>query len=362
MSSRRLAAVGRCVARWLPAAPQPSEPQFPKAHREVAPIVDDSFSTEDARDRLGEAEEVMALAGMKPGMSVADVGAGAGYYTVRLSRIVGPKGRVLAEDIIPETRDQLSERVQRESLDNVAVKLGTPDDPTLPHASFDRVFLVHMYHEVESPYAFLWHLRDGVKPDGLVIVVDSRPAGRPPRDPAGATQMRIRGGRAAAGEISGDDWRRGVFHGVPAGRATADPGQGQGLPVLEQANAPETGALIASEHEMVEQCAVERLGSGRQAARRAAIRLAWPAIPAGMIVGQNDPGAAVLGGVGDDRPEREIGAGLVAVMAGQVEASRMVIDMRDPQALTPRFRLRKQPPKNALAAASPSSFSGCSAR
>jgi predicted methyltransferase len=158
---------------------QPSEPQFPKAHREVAPIVDDSFSTEDARDRLGEAEEVMALAGMKPGMSVADVGAGAGYYTVRLSRIVGPKGRVLAEDIIPETRDQLSERVQRESLDNVAVKLGTPDDPTLPHASFDRVFLVHMYHEVESPYAFLWHLRDGVKPDGLVIVVDSnRPVGR----------------------------------------------------------------------------------------------------------------------------------------------------------------------------------------
>jgi SAM-dependent methyltransferase len=67
----------------------------------------------------------------------------------------------------------LSDRVQRESLDNVAVKLGTPDDPMLPGQSFDRVFLVHMYHEVESPYAFLWHLRDGVKPNGLVIVVDS---------------------------------------------------------------------------------------------------------------------------------------------------------------------------------------------
>jgi SAM-dependent methyltransferase len=180
MSTRRcLAAVGGMAFALAACRQQPSEPQFPKAHREVAPIVDDSFSTEDARDRLGEAEEVMALAGMKSGMSVADVGAGAGYYTVRLSRIVGPKGRVLAEDIIPETRDQLSERVQRESLDNVAVKLGTPDDPTLPHASFDRVFLVHMYHEVESPYAFLWHLRDGVKADGLVIVVDSdRPVGR----------------------------------------------------------------------------------------------------------------------------------------------------------------------------------------
>jgi len=152
----------------------PSEPQFPKAHRPVAPIVGDSFSTEDARDRLGEAEEVMGLAGIKPGMSVADVGAGEGYYTVRLARIVGARGRVLAEDIVPETRDRLSDRVQRENLDNVAVKLGAPDNPMLPQASFDRVFLVHMYHEVASPYAFLWHLRDGVKPDGLVIVVDSK--------------------------------------------------------------------------------------------------------------------------------------------------------------------------------------------
>jgi ubiquinone/menaquinone biosynthesis C-methylase UbiE len=156
-----------------------TQPQFPKAHRPVAPIVGDTFSTEDARDRLGEAEQVMQLAGMKPGMSVADVGAGGGYYTVKLARIVGSKGRVLAEDIIPDTRDRLSERIQRENLDNVAVKLGTEDDPMLPHESFDRVFLVHMYHEVASPYAFLWHLRDGVKPDGLVVVVDSdRPVQR----------------------------------------------------------------------------------------------------------------------------------------------------------------------------------------
>src|SRR4051794_39271390 len=158
---------------------QPSEPHFPSAQRDIAPIVGGTFSTEDARDRLGEAEEVMELAAVKPGMSVADVGAGEGYYTVRLARVVGPKGRVLAEDIVPEVRDALSDRIQRESLDNVAVKLGTPDNPTLPAQSFDRVFLVHMYHEVESPYAFLWHLRDSVKPDGLVIVVDSnRPVKR----------------------------------------------------------------------------------------------------------------------------------------------------------------------------------------
>jgi predicted methyltransferase len=153
--------------------PQPSQPHFPSAQREVAPIVGGTFSTEDARDRSGEAESVMQLAGVKPGMSVADVGAGEGYYTVRLARVVGPKGRVLAEDILPDIRDRLADRVQRERLDNVAVKLGAPDNPTLPRASFDRVFLVHMYHEVASPYAFLWHMRESVKPDGLIVVVDS---------------------------------------------------------------------------------------------------------------------------------------------------------------------------------------------
>jgi len=163
---------------------QPREPQFPAAQRDVAPTVSDTFSTEDARDRVGEAEQVMQMAGVKPGMSVADIGAGEGYYTVRLAPVVGPRGRVLAEDIVPDVRDELSDRVQRERLDNVAVKLGTAENPMLPAGSFDRLFLVHMYHEVQSPYAFLWHLREGVKPDGLVVVVEAnRPVkqhGMPP--------------------------------------------------------------------------------------------------------------------------------------------------------------------------------------
>jgi ubiquinone/menaquinone biosynthesis C-methylase UbiE len=158
---------------------QPHQPEFPTADRDVAPIVGDTFSTEDARDRVGEAQEVMQLAGMRPGMWAADVGAGEGYYTVRLARVVGQKGRVLAEDIVPNTIDQLADRVQRQRLDNVAVRLGTPDDPKLPAETFDRIFLVHMYHEVASPYAFLWHMREGLKADGLVVVVDAdRPVSR----------------------------------------------------------------------------------------------------------------------------------------------------------------------------------------
>jgi predicted methyltransferase len=154
------------------------EDQFPKARRPVAAIVDDTFSTEDARDRMGEFEQVIRLAGVKAGMWVADVGAGEGYYAVRLSPVVGRRGRVLAEDIVPQVRDRLAQRVQRENLDNVAVSLGKADDPSLPPHSLDRVFLVHVYHEVESPYAFLWHLRESLKPGGLIIVVD---ADRPPQ-------------------------------------------------------------------------------------------------------------------------------------------------------------------------------------
>jgi predicted methyltransferase len=164
---------------------QPQQPHFPSAHRDVAPIVGDTYSTEDARDRVGEAEQVMHLAGVRPGMWVADVGAGQGYYTVRLARVVGAKGRVLAEDILPDVTFQLTDRVERERLDNVAVKLGTPENPMLPAQTFDRIFLVHMYHEVTSPYAFLWHMREGLKPDGLVIVVDAeRPVKRHGMPPA----------------------------------------------------------------------------------------------------------------------------------------------------------------------------------
>ena len=187
MSIRRIGGGLLLAALALPAGCRatPSGPQFPEANRDVAPVVGSAFSTEDARDRVGEAEEVMELAGIKPGMSVADVGAGKGYYTVRLAKVVGARGRVLAEDIVPEVRDELGDRIQRERLDNVAVKLGSANDPMLPANSFDRVFLVHMYHEVEQPYAFLWHLREAVKPDGLIVVVDSNRAvkqhGMPPQ-------------------------------------------------------------------------------------------------------------------------------------------------------------------------------------
>jgi ubiquinone/menaquinone biosynthesis C-methylase UbiE len=151
---------------------------FPRPSRPVVRVVANEFSNEDDRDERGEAKVVMDLADIRPGMTVADIGAGEGYYTVRLAERVGPEGRVLAQDISREALERLGRRVERERLENISIKLGQPDDPQLPPDSFDRIFMVHMYHEVSEPYAFLWRLWPALATGGQIIVVESeRPVG-----------------------------------------------------------------------------------------------------------------------------------------------------------------------------------------
>lgn len=145
---------------------------FPKADRPVSKLGSNAFSTEADRDDRNEANTVMDLAEVKPGMSVADIGAGEGYYTVRLAERVGASGRVLAQDIDGDALSRLGARVEKDRLDNVSIKPGATDDPRLPAGGFDRVFLIHMYHEVAEPYAFLWRLWPSLKQGGRVIVVD----------------------------------------------------------------------------------------------------------------------------------------------------------------------------------------------
>jgi len=138
----------------------------------------------------------MSLLGIVAGMSVADIGAGSGYYSVRLSARVGGAGRVYAEDIMPAYVSDLRKRIARDSisarkrgnggttLSNVEIILGTPDNPHLPRASVDRALLVHMYHEITQPYALLYNLFPALKPGARVGVVDvDRPTsshGTPP--------------------------------------------------------------------------------------------------------------------------------------------------------------------------------------
>lgn len=153
--------------------------EFPKPDRPVAKVVSNQFSNEDARDERNEAQVVMDLAELKAGMTVADIGAGEGYYTVRLAERVGPEGRVLAQDISREALERLGRRVERERLENISIKLGDADDPQLPADSFDRIFMVHMYHEVTEPYAFLWRMWPALAEGGQIIVVETnRPIGQ----------------------------------------------------------------------------------------------------------------------------------------------------------------------------------------
>ena len=152
---------------------------FPRPDRAVSALGSNAFAPEAQRDSVNEAQQVMDMARIEPGMTVADIGAGEGYYTTRLSQRVGPEGRVVAQDIDREALRLLGLRIERELLDNVSILRGDPDDPRLPEDSFGRVLLVHMYHKVTEPFAFQWRLRDSMRKSGKIIVAETdRPTDR----------------------------------------------------------------------------------------------------------------------------------------------------------------------------------------
>lgn len=125
-----------------------------------------------------ETEEAPAraldLIGIGPGQTVADVGAGTGYYTVRIAARVGPTGRVYANDIQPLMLMSLERRLAREHIANVKTVLGAVDDPRLPEGQIDLALLVDVYHELSEPQRMLQHLRTALKPDGRLVLLEYR--------------------------------------------------------------------------------------------------------------------------------------------------------------------------------------------
>src|SRR5207248_3600314 len=105
--------------------------------RPVADIISPIWHDEKERDDADEPGQLVRLLGIKSGMTVADIGAGSGYYAVRLSPIVGPNGRIIAEDVVPEYLRGLSDRARGLGLQNVATHLGEPHDPKLPIGTID---------------------------------------------------------------------------------------------------------------------------------------------------------------------------------------------------------------------------------
>jgi len=154
------------------AAPGAAAGAFPAPQRPVAQIVSPSRSTEEHRDTLNESGQIATFLGLQSGMVVGDIGAGSGYHTVRLSRIVGPSGVIVAQDVTRDYLIELAKRTERLGLTNIKFALGEPHDPRLPASFLDAAVLVHMYHEVAQPYAFLYNLAPALKPGARIGIVD----------------------------------------------------------------------------------------------------------------------------------------------------------------------------------------------
>lgn len=130
----------------------------------------------DRSERVQEEEPDVALDALKlvPGSTVADVGAGSGYMTVRMAKRVGPAGKVYANDIQPQMLNLLRQRLDREKIPNVELVLGTYDDPRLPANSVDLILMVDVYHEFSQPQAMLRRMRESLKPGGRLVLLEYR--------------------------------------------------------------------------------------------------------------------------------------------------------------------------------------------
>jgi predicted methyltransferase len=140
--------------------------RFEKAD-DWAPVFDDP-----ARDAWQQPDKVVAALALAPGMSVADVGAGTGYFEGKLAVAVGPQGKVLAVDVEPDMVRYLTERAARENTPNVTAVLATPDDPKLAPASVDRILIVDTWHHIPDRVAYGKKLAAALRPGGFVLVVD----------------------------------------------------------------------------------------------------------------------------------------------------------------------------------------------
>jgi SAM-dependent methyltransferase len=127
-----------------------------------------------ARDAWQKPAEVIAAMKLGPGMTVADIGAGTGYFEPHLARAVGPKGRVLALDVEPDMVRYLNERIAREKLVNVEAKQAALADPGLAPGSVDRILIVDTWHHIAERKAYAAKLKEALRPGGAVFIVDFR--------------------------------------------------------------------------------------------------------------------------------------------------------------------------------------------
>jgi len=126
------------------------------------------------RDQEEEPDRAINVLKLEKGATVADIGAGSGYMTEKLSKKVGPTGKVYATDIQPGMIDLLNKRIAKRKLANVTPVLSTQDDPRLPVEALDLVIMVDVYHELSQPQLMLRHIKASLKPGGRLVLVEYR--------------------------------------------------------------------------------------------------------------------------------------------------------------------------------------------
>ena len=195
---RRLASALLAVAACALACPGTMRER--EGHRIFNPFYRVFLDAPD-RERWQQPDQVIEALALPPGAAVADVGAGTGYFTERLSRAVGPGGRVFATDVQPEMIRALEERVVEQDLRNVSVVRAGFDDPSLPPGCCDLVFLANVYKEIDDRVAYLRRVAPALRPGGRVAIVDFRPDAEglgPPREVRLSEDV-VRGEMAGAG-------------------------------------------------------------------------------------------------------------------------------------------------------------------
>jgi ubiquinone/menaquinone biosynthesis C-methylase UbiE len=148
-----------------------------QTRRQPAPVMSvegADWLTRPERIREEEPDRMLSALDIKKGSTVADIGAGVGYHVWRLADIVGPNGKVIGEDIQEGMIRLLKKNIDDRKLRNVEIILGTPTDPKLPSNAVDLILMVDVYHEFSDPITMMRHVRNALKPDGRVVLVEFR--------------------------------------------------------------------------------------------------------------------------------------------------------------------------------------------
>jgi ubiquinone/menaquinone biosynthesis C-methylase UbiE len=173
---RKLRALALIVLAFLSTAQAQTQTQT-QTRRQPAPVMGvggADWLTRPERIQEEEPDRMLAALDIKKGSVVADIGAGVGYHVWRMAEMVGPTGKVIAEDIQEGMIQLLKRNIDDRKLRNVEIILGNPTDPKLPANTVDMVLMVDVYHEFSEPLTMMKHIQNALKPDGRVVLVEFR--------------------------------------------------------------------------------------------------------------------------------------------------------------------------------------------